>query len=91
MLHHCFFEFLRGSEGDLLAGLYVDRRAGRRIASLTGCALAHHEDAQPADADSVTLLEMLGDQADQIAEFAAVTLGVPRTVFVDAKAESSVA
>jgi hypothetical protein len=30
-------------------------------------------------------------QADQIAEFAAVTLGVPRTVFVDAKAESTIA
>lgn len=30
-------------------------------------------------------------QADQIAEFAAVTLGVPRTVFVDAKAVSTIA
>ena len=30
-------------------------------------------------------------QADQIAEFAAVTLGVPRAVFVDTKAETSIA
>src|SRR5262245_14202154 len=46
----------------------MDGRAGRRVASHAGRALAHHQDAEPADADAVALLEVLGHQADQVAE-----------------------
>src|SRR4051812_28598960 len=62
------FEFLGGAEGDLLAGLDLDRFAGRRIAPHAGCTLAHHQDAEAADADAVALLEVFGHQADQVAE-----------------------
>src|SRR5262249_48926601 len=67
-LHHRLFELLRRSEGDLFAGLDMDSFAGRRIASFTGRALSHHQDAKPPDPDAVALLQVLGDQADQIAE-----------------------
>src|SRR5216683_4520863 len=63
-----FFELLGGAEGHLLAGLDLDRFAGRRVAPHAGGALAHLEDAEAADADAVALLEVLGYQADQIAE-----------------------
>src|SRR3954470_2884684 len=62
------FEFLGGAERDLLAGLDLDRFAGRRIAPHAGCTLAYHQDAEAANADAVALLEVLGHQADQVAE-----------------------
>src|SRR5437867_5849910 len=68
ILHHRFFELLGSPERDLLAGLDVNSLAGRRVAPLAGSAFAHHQDAEPTDADAVALLEMLGHQTDQIAE-----------------------
>src|SRR5262249_59609395 len=46
---HRFLEFLGRAESDLLAGLDLDRFAGRGIAPHTGCALAHHQNAEAAD------------------------------------------
>src|SRR5262245_14352825 len=63
-----FLELLGGSEGNLLRRLDLDRLAGCRIAAHASGALAHHQNAEPADADAVALLEMLGHQTDQIAE-----------------------
>src|SRR5262245_19177284 len=63
-----FLEFLGGPEGDLLRRLDLDRLAGRRIAAHAGSALAYHQDPQPADADAIALLEMLGHQTDEITE-----------------------
>ena len=48
-------------ECDFLAGLDLDGFAGGRIAPHTGGALPDLQDAQPGNADSFTLLEMLGD------------------------------
>src|SRR5580658_4676956 len=63
-----FFEFLGGAERDLLAGLDLDGLAGGRIAAHARGAFAHLQDAQPADADALALLEVLDDIADQPAE-----------------------
>src|SRR5580658_8212016 len=63
-----FLEFLGGAEGDLLAGLDLDRFAGGRIAAHARGALADLQDAEPADADALALLEVLDDIADQAAE-----------------------
>src|SRR5437588_13104290 len=63
-----FLQLLGGAEGDLLARLDLDRLAGRRVAAHAGGALAHLQDAEPADSDAVALLEMLDDHADQISE-----------------------
>src|SRR4249919_65444 len=46
------FEFLGGAEGHLLAGLDLDRFAGCRITPHAGGALAHHQDAEAANADA---------------------------------------
>src|SRR5262249_51742398 len=51
-----------------LAGLDLNGLAGGRIAAHAGGPLAHLENTEPADADAVTLLEVLGHQPDQIAE-----------------------
>ena len=48
-----FLEFLARAEGALLAGLDLDRFAGRRFASHAGGALAPLRDAEPADADAI--------------------------------------
>ena len=42
--------------------------AGRRIAAHAGGALAHLQDAEPGDLHPLALLEVLGDQADQVFE-----------------------
>src|SRR5258707_4656065 len=63
-----FLELLCGAEGYLLACLDLDRRAGCRVAAHAGGALAHLQDAEAADADPIALLQVLGDEADEIAE-----------------------
>src|SRR5258708_28045503 len=63
-----FLQFLGGAEGDLLARLDLDRLAGGRVAAHAGGALPHDENAESADPDAVTLLEVLDDHADEIAE-----------------------
>src|SRR6478672_7632026 len=63
-----FFQLLRGAEGDLLAGLDLDRLAGRGVAAHARGALAHLQDAEAADADAVALLQMLDDIVDHAAE-----------------------
>jgi NADH-quinone oxidoreductase subunit A len=54
-----FLEFLGRAEGDLLAGLDVDRLAGGGVAAHAGGALAHLEDAEADDADALALLQAL--------------------------------
>src|SRR5882724_7549087 len=63
-----FLELLGCAEGDFLAGLDLDFLAGCRVAALAGSALANDQDAETADADAVTLLEVLGHQADHVAK-----------------------
>src|ERR1700720_3406932 len=67
-LHDRLFEFFSRSERYLFAGLDMNGLAGRWIAPLARCTLAHHENAEAADTDAVTFLEVLGDQPDQPAE-----------------------
>jgi hypothetical protein len=56
-----FLEFLRSAEGDLLGRLDLDRFSGRGIAAHAGGALANLQNAKPADANAVSLLQVLGD------------------------------
>src|SRR3977135_3303932 len=63
-----FLQLLRGAERDLLARLDLDRLAGRRVAAHARGALAHLQDAEPADADARTALEVLGDCRDHLFE-----------------------
>src|SRR5580704_4596825 len=63
-----FLEFLGGAEGDLFAGLDLDGFAGGRIAAHARGAFADLQDAEPADADALALLEVLDDIADQAAK-----------------------
>src|SRR5450759_2870966 len=63
-----FLQFLGCAEGNLLAGLDVDRFAGGWVAAHAGGALAHLQDAETDDADALALLQVLGDPADQIVQ-----------------------
>src|ERR1700687_5462222 len=63
-----FLQLLGCAEGNLLAGLDVDRLAGSGVAAHAGGALAHLQDAETDDADALALLQVLGDPADQIVE-----------------------
>src|SRR6266851_6174330 len=63
-----FLEFLGRTEGDLLAGLDVDRFAGGGVAAHAGGTLADLEDAEADDADALALLQVLGDHGDHVAE-----------------------
>src|ERR1700730_4156882 len=68
LLSDGFLQLLGCAEGNLLAGLDVDRFAGGRVAAHAGGALAHLEDAETDNADALALLQVLGDAADQIVE-----------------------
>jgi hypothetical protein len=61
-------QFFCGPEGDLLAGLDLDGLAGRGVASHAGCTLPDLENPQTGDANPLTFLQVLGDQAHEIAE-----------------------
>ena len=63
-----FLEFLGRAEGNLLAGLDLNRFAGGGVAAHAGGALANLEDAEPDDADALALLQVLGDAANQVAQ-----------------------
>src|SRR5882762_6748350 len=63
-----FLEFLGRAEGDLLAGLDVDRLAGGGVAAHAGGALADLEDAEADDADALALLQVLGDAAYHVVQ-----------------------
>src|SRR5437764_10478348 len=63
-----FLEFLGRTEGDLLAGLDVDRLAGSGVAAHAGGALADLEDAEADNADALALLQVLGDLADHVVQ-----------------------
>jgi len=52
----CFFEFLGGPEGDLLAGLDLDCFAGGGIAPHPGWTLADLQDAEAAEANAPAFL-----------------------------------
>ena len=63
-----FLQLLGRAEGNLLAGLDVDRFAGGGVAAHAGGALAHLQDAETDDADALALFQVLGDPADQVVE-----------------------
>src|SRR5262249_1106358 len=63
-----FLQLLGGAEGDLLAGLDLDRLAGCGVAAHAGGALAHLEDAEPPDADALAFLQVLGDPRDDVGQ-----------------------
>jgi hypothetical protein len=53
---------------DLLACFDLDCLSGGWIAPHASCALPDLQNTQPRNLDSLTFLEMLGDEADEIAE-----------------------
>src|SRR5258707_969587 len=63
-----FLELLGGPERDFFARLDLDRLAGGRVAPHAGGALANLKDAEAADANAVALLQVLGHEADEVAE-----------------------
>src|ERR1700733_15211417 len=63
-----FLQLLGRAEGNLLAGLDVDRFAGGGVAAHAGGALAHLQDTETNDADALALLQMLGDSGHQIVQ-----------------------
>src|ERR1700687_2923922 len=63
-----FLELLGRAERDFLAGLDLDRLAGRRIASHPGGAVAHLQDAKPDDAQAVAFLQVLDDASYHVVE-----------------------
>src|SRR3954454_2643391 len=63
-----FLEFLGGAEGDLLAGLDLDRLAGGGGAPDAGGAFAGLEDAEPHDPDPLALLQVLCDPVHHVGQ-----------------------
>src|ERR1019366_2978711 len=61
------FQFLGGSEGDLLAGLDLDGLASPRISAHPGGTVLNLEDAETGQTDFVAVLEMAGGQRHQVA------------------------
>src|SRR5712692_8082856 len=55
-------------KGDLLTRLDLDRRAGGRIASHARRASSHHQHTKTHETDAVALLEVLGNQTDEVIE-----------------------
>jgi hypothetical protein len=61
-------QLLGGTECDFLACLDLDRFSGRGIAPHASCAFPDLQDAKTRNADSLALLEMFGNEANQIAK-----------------------
>ena len=55
-------------KSDFLAGLDLNRLAGRRIAPHASRPLSNLQDPEPRNSDSFALLQMLGDQSDKVVE-----------------------
>src|SRR6516162_3982444 len=82
-----FFQFLGSAERDLLAGLDLNGLAGGGIAAHARGALAHLQDAEAADADTLAFFQMLDDLADETAEDGLRLLFRQLIVFRDARGE----
>lgn len=63
-----FLEFFGSAESDFLAGLNLDLFAGRRVTAHARRTLTDLQDAETADADLVTLLEMLREETHEVAQ-----------------------
>ena len=61
-------QFLCSPECDFLAGFDLDCFSGGWIAAHASGAFSHLQNAETRDTDPLALLEMLRDQADEIAE-----------------------
>src|SRR2546423_346828 len=61
-------EVLRRPERNFPACFDLDRFSGCRIAAHASCALPDLQDPKARNSDSLALLEMLGDEADEVAE-----------------------
>jgi len=62
-------EILAGAEGDLFAGLDVDRLTGHRIATHAGSTTAHQQDPEPDELYPLAPLQVLGDHAHQVLQY----------------------
>src|SRR5690606_6398127 len=62
------FEILGCAEGHLLARLDLDRLARRRVAAHARRTLANLQDAETANANAITLLEVLRDHRHHVLE-----------------------
>ena len=56
---NCLFEFLAGTEGHLLAGLDLDRFAGRRIAAHAGGTIPHLQNPKSNDLHALAHCQVL--------------------------------
>ena len=65
---NCCFQFLGRPKSDFLAGLDLNRLAGRRIAPHASGSFSYLQDAKPGNSYSFALLQMLGDQSDKVVE-----------------------
>src|SRR5579871_2837135 len=63
-----FLQLLGGAESNLLACLDVDRFAGGGVAAHAGGTFANLQDAEADDADTLTLLQVLGDAHDHVVQ-----------------------
>ena len=65
---NCCFQFLGRPKSDFLAGLDLNRLAGRRIEPHASGSFSDLQDAKPGNSYSFALLQMLGDQSDKVVE-----------------------
>ena len=65
---NCCFQFLGRAKSDLLAGFDLNRLAGRRIAPHASGSFSYLQDAKPRNSYSFALLQMFGDQGDEIVD-----------------------
>ena len=63
-----FFQFFGCSESDFLAGPNLNCLAGRRVSAHASSSFSNLQDAEPRNSDSFALLQMLGDQTDEVVQ-----------------------